>query len=345
MRKINGVTFDADGLMQDPDLRARNLIRPVTGIMFDWFHIYLASGIWNVEVFLLFSTLGVVHYKSFPKTWDVLHSFVQRFHWPKASVDGHTVFDNKRRPDSKSDHVKCSASEGLALYLVIALFLRRLVPDGVCTPQVNSYLALAEVLDLLLSVKLGIVDPSLLRSKILRHLRLYQKAYGHVGWIPKHHMSLHLWSMLQHHGMLQACFVHERRHKFIKRYMTMRFNSRSFEVGLMEDLTLQHLQDLKNFEPNGPAITLLNPHKKPKKHIVAAVRTRIRDARDIASASAAIVDCVEFRSGDVVLLQDRRVGEVIFFARVDDQHVAFLMMWSCREDDTHTLCLDVRSSR
>ena len=342
MQKLNGATYDPEGLMQDPDLRARNLIRPTTGIMFDWFHVYLASGIWNVELFLLFSTLGVVHYKSFPKAWDVLHSFVHRFHWPKASVAANTVFNNKRRPDSKSDHVKCSASEGLGLYLIISLFLRRIVPDGVCTPQVKSYLALAEVLDLLVLIKMGTVDHDTLRKKILHHLRLFQKAYGNIGWIPKHHMALHLWRMMRLHAMLLSCFVHERRHKFIKRYICQRFNSRSFELGLMEDLTLQHLHDLKGFEPNGPPITLLNPHKKTKKQIVAAVKQRVRDARDIVSASGAIVDCAEFRAGDVVILQDQMVGEVVFFARIDNQHFAFLLMWSRRASDTYTISLDVR---
>ena len=42
--------------------------------------------------------------------------------------------------------------------------------------------------------------------------------YGEIEMHPKHHYMLHLPQMLWQHGVLIACFVHEWKHKEIKRY-------------------------------------------------------------------------------------------------------------------------------
>ena len=44
-----------------------------------------------------------------------------------------------------------------------------------------------------------------------------QASYGESHFLPKHHFCLHLPRQLETHGLLCSCFVHERRHKIMKR--------------------------------------------------------------------------------------------------------------------------------
>ena len=81
-----------------------------------------------------------------------------------------------------------------------------------------------------------------MQAAILEHLQAFQNAYDKIGWLPKHHMATHLpfqkWPLLN-------CLVHERRHKLAKRWSRDRFNLASFEEGLITQLTLHHLHDLR----------------------------------------------------------------------------------------------------
>lgn len=44
-----------------------------------------------------------------------------------------------------------------------------------------------------------------------------QACHGDQHVLPKHHLAMHLAMQLQRHGALWTCFVHERRHKILKR--------------------------------------------------------------------------------------------------------------------------------
>ena len=101
------------------------------------------------------------------------------------------------------DHFKCGASEGLSLYPLFAIFLVvYVVSTGVCEEQMASYMALADVLDLLSSCRLSLVDPVELQQAIQAHLVLFTKAYDHLGVKPKTHFSIHLAEQLMRFGTL-----------------------------------------------------------------------------------------------------------------------------------------------
>lgn len=51
----------------------------------------------------------------------------------------------------------------------------------------------------------------------------FQAIYGTDSYVPKHHFSVHLPSLMELHGMLISCFVHERRHKITKRSLDICF--------------------------------------------------------------------------------------------------------------------------
>ena len=52
LSKHYGWNFNEDNLFLDADLQQMG-VKPVTSCMYDWFHIYVVSGIWNYELFYL----------------------------------------------------------------------------------------------------------------------------------------------------------------------------------------------------------------------------------------------------------------------------------------------------
>ena len=54
---------------------------------------------------------------------------------------------------------------------------------------------------------------------------------------PKHHYVLHLPGQLETHGILIATMTMERKHKVVKRYLRPRKTLKSFELGVVEEVT------------------------------------------------------------------------------------------------------------
>ena len=63
-------------------------------------------------------------------------------------------------------------------------------------------------------------------------------------WTPKFRYSLHLADRPRQHRCLVSCFVHERKHKSIKAAGVPRVNTTSYDIGVLEDVTVQHVWDL-----------------------------------------------------------------------------------------------------
>ena len=131
---------------------------------------------------------------------DGLCNFVARWEFPKG--DSFTAKSNFTVAEltkmfKDGDHFKGSASSGLTAYPIVALWLQTLVPTDVCIPQVASYMALADVLDILQSIKHGAVTFDMLNKAIPHHLNLFKAAYNTIGIKPKHHMAMHLPGMFK----------------------------------------------------------------------------------------------------------------------------------------------------
>ena len=126
-------------------------IGAASSIMFDWMHVYVASGIWQLEVMQLLTELQRVGI-----TQAMLHRELQAWHWPERissrSVSGQKIFAKKQEGDS----VKCSASEALSVYTVLRCILIRFLRSGQCRgieDHIDSFVKICRVLDLLQSLK------------------------------------------------------------------------------------------------------------------------------------------------------------------------------------------------
>ena len=213
--------------------------------MFDRMHVYVASGIWQLELMQLLSELQRVGI-----TQAMLHQELQTWQWPERissrSVSGQRIFAKKQDGDS----VKCSASEALSVYPVLRCIFICFLRSGQCPgieDHIDSFVKICRVLDLLQSLKRGQTRATTLHEAVVEHLKSYQKAYGTDRWLPKHHYSLHLAKLYSFHKTLCSCWTHERRHREIKRYASQNPNtSVGFEKSIVIDALHVQLSDLES---------------------------------------------------------------------------------------------------
>ncbi|CAK0845870.1 unnamed protein product [Prorocentrum cordatum] len=119
---------------------------------------------------------------------------------------------------------------------------------------------LCEVLDLLSIVNAGVVAPTRLMNALVAHYTAQQAHWAPALWKPNNHFNMHLPSQLHRHGLLLSTFLMERKHRAPKRFANERQNTKSFERSLIEDITCQHLFELK-YELEG--LDLLEPRLVP----------------------------------------------------------------------------------
>ena len=102
---------------------------------------------------------------------------------------------------------------------------------------------------------------------------------------------------------------------------THRVNTTSFDKGVLEDMTVQHLYDLR-YPLTG---FLLRESRPAGAKIVAAVRQSlvVPNAADILTGRVAMLNSRAVVVGDVVQLTDGMVAEVWFHVEVQGK------LWSC----------------
>ena len=174
--------------------------------------------------------------------WSTVAEYTEQWTWPKGSLKvAHLFSENAVRKHKKAACFMASASELLTLVPVFMCFFQRIGTRlRSHAGKIGSILLVLQVVWLLQSVRRGLVPPDLLMASILDHLNAFLTEYGEDPWKPKHHYSIHLAWMLAAKRQLVACFVTERKHRQIKRFTRLRQNTKSFEVGTAEDLTIQH---------------------------------------------------------------------------------------------------------
>ncbi len=84
----------------------------------------------------------------------------------------------------------------------------------------------------------------MLEAAVLEHLIAHQTACEDSLWTPNFNYSIHLADQLRQHRCLVSCFVHEGKHKYIKAAGVPGVNTTSYDIGVLEDVTVQHLCDL-----------------------------------------------------------------------------------------------------
>ena len=308
---------------------------PLRWAMYDWMHVYIVGGIFNNEVGMLLGMLQT----SMRLSHVQIHEFVSSFKWPQrldSRASGRNVFQ-KRSKDAKHEPLKCSASEALSVFSVFRHFLLVEVMPRACAhvkAACTSYISLCDVLEQLLRIPRGTASPASVRTAVQTHLRRFRAVYGEDAFVPKCHMAMHLADMFEQHGLLISCFVHERKHKEIKRYANeLDITNASFEKSVLKDVLYMHVEALKE-----PSI-----YTSSTAHLVPPVSQASQKLRDVVQRELGTVSPIHTArcaaghyglrcsAGDVAIMQvggEVRVSEVWFHVRVDGVCITCCSPWN-----------------
>ena len=243
LQQAVGLTYDAEGLLADMELRQH--VRPTSTVM-DWMHNFMVHGCANVEVHAFLACcksrlgLGFADLKAFSAAaWK----------WPMAEtlhlVKLHEVF-SPARERSCSESFKCSASEMLKLFPVLRYFALTIVATtGRCNAEVTSMVYLCDVLDILLCWKRG-AAVSRVSEKIGMFLEAHKAAYRCDLMRPKHHYMWHNAKQVER-GINMDCWVHERKHRFLKKIAGHVSNTSAYECTVLARAVLEQTRMLSRF--------------------------------------------------------------------------------------------------
>lgn len=333
-----GFRHEPHSMLLDPALE--QYVFPATQFVHDWMHAVLVHGVFNTVVYLLLEALMT---SGFRDIWSKLADYMTLWAWPKrvASAGLSDVFGSKRAFNSRKAKIfKCTASEGLSLYPILGHFILSVVlPSNRCIMQCRAYLALVDILDHLVEVPHDIITPPMLRRVIRTFLEYCIEANWRQHMHPKFHWLVHLPKMLERHGTLLTCWVHERKHRMIKRYASDVSNTTAFERSILAEVTCHHLAELKKTSSIS-APGLVDPHaptRCERKLLQLVVGTSELDCR--TSPETRITPMVSCARQDVVLLKARsgvgiEAGEVLLHTEIDGVSYSIVSIWSCAATDT-----------
>ena len=322
LQKHLGFSYSPECVLMDDDLD----IKLISILMWDWMHALFQKGAVNIEVAMFFDRLQ----KCSDLTTSSFHAYLSSWCWPKEYASAKHVFAPSQASSSmQAGFIKGSASEVLSMIPVLLKFITDVVePLRTCEQETKSCKLLCEVVGLLTVVNQGSCSPSRLEHALLAHAEAYQGAYGVVGWIPKMHHILHLPRQLEVHSVLISCFLHERKHRTVKRMAQPRVNTTSFDQGLLADCTLQHLYELSSWEAN---VGLKEPRQATD--TILETITSLMDVGendDVLTSRVAYVRVRACATGDAVLFYKNgslAAGEIIFHASVGGSLVSAICEW------------------
>ena len=318
-----GLNYSEHSLILDPHVAI------ASQCMFDWAHTYVVGGVADVE----FGTAMVLLRRlRAPTTYAVLGDFVSQWTWPERQKPNlRKLFDKEAATSHYGAWAfKSTASEMLSLAPVLSFYFRHIaLAQGFAVDIVRSLVAAFDVVALLQCVRHGVVTPEALRDSVERHMNLFKAAYGADACRPKHHYAMHLWLMLKIFGMLASCLPMERLHKIPKRYVKERRNTKSYEVGTLEDVTLKQLFDRR--EEWLAVDCLVAPHKPPPRSAVARVLKELHpSARTLTVAARMASKFGQVNIGDVVFFSVdgvRQCGRVKVHYDADGHTFSVIQSW------------------
>ena len=197
-----------------------------------------------------------------------------------------------------------------------------------------SFCKLCDVLDLLVQY-VRPDDAGKLQTAIKEHLDMFQLAYGTEDWIPKFHLATHLPQMLLLHCILIACFVHERKHKALKKYANNLDNtSRAWEKSIMMDALYSQLESMCD----EAALPKVPPCLCKPRHPSSNMRTVIQNTLELQpqteiliSTAALFAPGMTCSKNDVVVIdlgsEGYRVGEIWIHTAVVGEHLTLVSLW------------------
>ena len=296
MEQIFGLNLCEDSLLADAYLRT--VVKPSVHVLRDWMHTLVSKGVAGTEMAFLIAKLvewGINH--------DQISNYASQFHLPKGRGKVDPAWFAAGRVGF--DHLRTFASEQLNMMPILLAFLEDVVqPIGVLQDHIRCFTQLNLIVCILKEGPSGAMSQiELLRSTIVAHNTLSAALYEH-GEKVKFHQLMHLPGDMQNAGALLSCFPTERKHRQVKGIALSVF--RNFEHTVLNDLLNQVLDGFCDE----------SQYKQTALHDPLHVQTSMGE---VCRSTAARTPSGEVHCGDLVWLQNGRVGRVVaFWGPVDD---------------------------
>ena len=251
------------------------------------------------------------------------------------------MFAAKRKTANKeAGTFKATASEGLSLCSLFAMMLLLVVgPLQVCVQQLQAYMLMANVVDLLHNMPVKPCAPSKLKDAVSAFLTACKACGWQTHCHPKFHWILHMPKHLARWGMLPNTWVHERKHKVAKRYGSWQHNTTQYEKSILLERLGHCLAELK--EENIFSMACRLEKSPPSQRMKAFLQDyMVEPAHSMATSSTAFLSpggsC---QKADVVVFKHALlVGQVYFHAEYNGQVISLISMWDLLENEPQKGC-------
>ena len=323
-----GWNFTAGSLLTDQ--RLLGICDPSACVLFDWMHVFMVNGVFNVHVGQLVAAL-----REHQITYQSLASYVSNWSWPRLLGNrARDVFCPKRaRANTEHRTLKATASECLSLLPLLARYFAALGANSTIEhvkDHCSCFLGLVQIIETILKSARRPVDCNALQRTIDNYMAAFKAMYGPECMIIKFHYMMHYPLFLRRWRPLPNCFALERKHKMPKRYGNeIRNTSSNWDASVLREATNHHLGALTS--TNGHFrfdAGLVDEHPvKPK--LGASLQAAFGAELQFNTANVARINewercCV----GDVVLADNEDaalVGEVVMHLSytLHGEYVAF----------------------
>ena len=239
-----------------------------------------------------------------------------------------------------SKYIKCTASDMLSLIPVLAMWCQSvLVPLALCTPAVNAFIALCNIVQCLWCAGRSTLQPDTLDALVEDFLAKFSGVWGFAWMTPKFHWMLHFGDHLRKLGFLANCFCLERRHRIAKRYANDLKNiSRATSDSLLMEVACHHVSSLEDDGSCNFAIGLRNKkvaNKKTKQQINRILEVDADTVVYVSLMARFSLHGLVHRD-DIVLIRESgnyKAAKVLMLLEVHDIPIAMLEEFSLKSAD------------
>lgn len=292
-----GINCNPHGLLHDTSLRA--IYRPVDHTLRDHQHILTSDGVANKQVAHCIRALIGCRI-----TIAMVSSYVTSIKLPKAHGKTDASWVSRKRLGKKMNSLASFSSIMLSLVPILVSFFMEMEATSEDHPlkeHAECMILLRHIMGL---VMLGPVDAmgyiDLLRELIAKHAAMFAKLYPGAQ-TPKFHQLFHICDNAEYLGRLLSCFVLERKHRTTKRAALFVF--RHIDNTVVKDLVNRQCEAIC-----GRTGSLFS-----ERFIVAPKRFVVPGCPTFTHGKTAVLPCGSVSGGDIVSLDDGRLGEVVTF--------------------------------
>ena len=171
----------------------------------------------------------------------------------------------------KAKTLKCQATEAVAMLPVLTAFASRVaLPASTCPRQRLACIVLVRLLNvvqLVLGAQLPISNVEAYAAEVdaaaEAFLNAFRSTFAVKFMVTKFHALLHFGDQIRRWGTLLSCWVHERKHIFVRDFCNTIKNTREFERSVLGNVVCQTLHNLCSPEALKYPLGLVKPRAAP----------------------------------------------------------------------------------